>query len=161
MSLSDIATYAEVGEVSKEVFEMDENKCYAASHPVASTATSEGKNSSVKDGKKGYQLTIIVLVVVMMLILAAACACGAFTLAEISKLKAETASLHQITQSCLHNVSVLEDMLLSLHNQTELIIEGLEGGVFSFTAPSCATLLKSEILLIKEINSSFQEFLQV
>ena len=37
-------------EVSKEV---DKNTSYSASHPVSAKAnTSEGKNSSVKDGKK-------------------------------------------------------------------------------------------------------------
>ena len=140
MSLSGNA-YAEVdGGVSKEVFEMDNNKCYSASHPVAGTAiaTSEGKSSSVKDGKKSFQLTIIVLVVVMMSILAAACACRAFTLAEISKLKLETASLQQLKETLNMSLNQFEAHTQEVIERT--VIDNDRGSHFIFPGPSCAVL---------------------
>ena len=111
MSLGDTDVYAEVGEASNQVFEMDENMCYSTtSHhratserkssiakddytlsptPQPDSTSDERKSSSSKDDMKCYLLIIVMLLVIaMMLILAAACA---LALAEIFKLKTETA----------------------------------------------------------------------
>ena len=123
MSLGDIDIYAEVGETSNQVFEMDENKCYSmtshrratserksgiakddytfSSTPQPDSASDERKSSSSKEDMKSYLLVAVMLLVVMMLILAAACA---LALAEIFKLRTETASIQQ--QLATSNISL-------------------------------------------------------
>ena len=152
MDLTDTDIYTKVGEVPKDVFEMNENKCYSASRPVAGRATtSERKISSAT---KCYQLTIIVLVVVMMLIFAAASACGAFTVIEILKLKFEIASLRQqpeITATSIQNndsitifqeLSTLNDKIIQLNRSHDMLYASLtrSGLLALFPAPSCASL---------------------